>query len=96
MNLEPGHVLVIIGFFISILTKIIYDIKRENGQQWTIIGKLRDYDQEHEKESAQRRLELETKISLVRENSAKSDSKLDDILRRLTSIEDKIDSRKND
>lgn len=58
---------------------------------WEQIGKNRDWQQVHDKESVQYRMKFQEELSDIREERGQADGKLDSILRRLETIDKKID-----
>jgi len=65
--------------------------KEENLNIWNEISKCRKWQEEHAKDSNEKRIEFLQDLSKLRETMASKEGKLDEILGRLDKIEIKID-----
>lgn len=63
----------------------------DNKNKWKVISELRAWTVAHEKDSFTVRRELEQEISAVRELALKNDGRWEEVLRRLSIIDNKID-----
>ncbi len=57
---------------------------------WKVVTKTRDWQVDHEKDSAGYRIELEKEMGRIRENIGKWDAKLDNIINQLSYIKEAI------
>lgn len=97
MNIEHGTLLALISSVIAAavgygkLQNQIEAMKKDQDNIWREIGKLRLWENEHEKESARVRLEIEREHGRIRSDISSKDGKLDEVIRRLGVIDSKLD-----
>lgn len=72
--------IVIIKVTVDNLKETVNSLKEEDKQQWAIITKVREWQTEHEKEAAQRRLEIEREMGKLRESAGKVESQLSELV----------------
>lgn len=84
---------ILIGFAVAfgVFKNTVDNLKQENSQQWTIITKCREWQSAHEKEAADRRLEIERQLGKLREDSSKVESQLAELLRLVTKLTERFD-----
>lgn len=63
----------------------------ETENLWREIGKTRAAQAEHDKDSSATRLEIERELGRLRETISSKDGKMDEIIRRLGVIDEKVD-----
>ena len=89
-------VAIISGYFylkikMETLDKWKEDREKEDENQWNIITKCREWQTLHEKEAADRRLEIERQLGKLREDSSKVESQLAELLRLVTKLTERFD-----
>lgn len=96
-NLSVAHLLTGFGFIVTIVTNwVIVKVKgehaeKENGDQWRTINALRNWQENHVKESSEKRLEIEREMGRIRENATNVLAKLDSLLGLVNDLIKKID-----
>lgn len=73
------------------LSEMDQALKNENQKQWDIITEIREWQRTHEREAADRRLEIEREMSKLRENDGLLSSKMDEIMRLVKTVDGKMD-----
>lgn len=80
---------IIAGYF-YLKTKV-ESLDKTDESQWAIITKCREWQASHEKEAADRRLEIERQLGKLREDSSKVESQLAELLRLVTKLTERFD-----
>ena len=88
VGLIPPIVLGAVGY--GRLQARIQNGAEDNSNQWKVITELRNWTSSHEKDSFAVRRELDRDINAVREIALKNDSRWEEVLRRLGTIDEKI------
>lgn len=68
----------------------------ETRNLWNEMSKIRSWRDEHEKEASSQFIEIQKDLSKIRESNGVKDGKIDDIIRRLESMDRKLDKLEND
>jgi Zn-finger protein len=89
--LEIAGLLFAFAVAFGVFKNTVENLKSENAQQWTVITKCRDWQQIHEKEASERRLEIERQLGKIREDSSKVESQLAELLRLVTKLTERFD-----
>jgi len=79
----------------------VTNLEREDDEQWKVITKMRDWQIEHERDSAKTRLEIEREFGRSREDFNRAMGKMDSMVSIMTelksdlkNLEEKIDDLK--
>lgn len=89
--LEIAGLLFAFAVAFGVFKNTVENLKNENSQQWSIITKCRDWQQIHEKEAADRRLEIERQMGKLREDGSEVKGQLSELLRLVTKLTERFD-----
>lgn len=67
------------------------DYKTEDDKIWAIVTKCREWQAEHEKEAAQRRLEIEREMGRLRESTGKVESQLAELVNLIKNLDSRLE-----
>jgi uncharacterized protein (DUF2141 family) len=97
VTIELGTLLALISSVVAAavgygkLQNQISGLKEERDQMWKEVEKLRRWEQDHERESSNVRLQIERDQGAIRQTISQKDGKLDEVIRRLGVIDSKLD-----
>lgn len=74
-----------------VLKSNVDHLKGENESQWTVITKLRDWQDRHQMESAQTRLDIEKELGRIRENAGKIEIQISEVLRLVKGLDQRLE-----
>lgn len=72
------------------------NLEKETRNIWNEISKIRSWKDDHEKESANQFIEIQKDLSKIREYNGIKDGKIDEVIRRLETMDKKLDKLETD
>lgn len=81
-----GAAVTIVGFFYYLRFNVD-QAKEENKEQWRVITKLRDWQEQHQNQSSEYRLQTEKEFGKVRENAGKIESQLSELVNLIKALD---------
>lgn len=96
-ELSLSNLLIIAGFLATtignwfVFKNKLEHTEEENRSQWEVITRLRNWQENHVIESAEKRLEIEREMGRIRESASSVLTKLDSLLALVNDLTKKID-----